>query len=105
MTRQLGADLLVFGFLITSLLWHFVGVRRMDIGAESWSGSRRASRITFGISALLLRWRQLSFLHKAVLCFVLTLLCSPFSASVDFLIASLVYVAREASVRAARFCL
>lgn len=88
MTRQLGAVYWSSVFLIASLLWHFVGVNAWISapGKLVWIGASIA--ITFGISGLLLRWRHLSFLNKAVLCFVLTLLCSPFSASVDFLIAS-----------------
>jgi hypothetical protein len=88
MTRQLGAIYWFSVFLITSLLWHFVGVDAWESapGKLVWIGASVA--ITFAISALILRWRHLSFLHKAALCFVLTLLCSPFSASVDFLIAS-----------------
>lgn len=88
MTRQLGAVYWSSVFLITSLLWHFVGVDAWISapGKLVWIGASVA--ITFAISALLLRWRHLPFLHKALLCFVLTLLCSPFSASIDFLIAS-----------------
>lgn len=88
MTRQLGAVYWSAVFLITSLLWHFVGVNAWISapGKLVWIGASVA--ITFAISALLLRWRHLSFLHKALLCFALTLLCSPFSASIDFLIGS-----------------
>jgi hypothetical protein len=88
MTRQLGAVYWLSVFLITSLLWHFVGVDAWASapGKLVWIGASVA--ITFAISALLLRWRNLPFLRKAALCFVLTLLCSPFSATIDFLIAS-----------------
>lgn len=88
MTRQLGAVYWSSVFLITSLLWHFVGVDAWISapGKLVWIGASVA--ITFAISALLLRWRHLSFPRKAVLCFALTLLCAPFSATVDFLIGS-----------------
>ena len=88
MTRQLGAVYWSSVFLITSLLWHFVGVNAWISapGKLIWIGASVA--VTFAISALLLRWRNLPFLHKAALCFVLTLLCAPFSATIDFLIAS-----------------
>ncbi|RYE49621.1 MAG: sensor histidine kinase [Hyphomicrobiales bacterium] len=88
MTRQLGAVYWASVFLITSLLWHFVGVDAWVSAPGKLVWIAASIAITFAISALLLRWRNLSFLHKAILCFVLTLLCAPFSASIDFLIAS-----------------
>ncbi|QNQ10735.1 sensor histidine kinase [Sphingomonas alpina] len=88
MTWQLGAVYWFSVFLITSLLWHFVGVDAWTSAPAKlvWIGASVA--ITFAISALLLRWRDVPFLHKAILCFALTLLCAPFSASIDFLLAS-----------------
>ena len=88
MTRQLGAVYWFSVFLISSLLWHFVGVDAWISAPGKLIWIAASISITFGISALLFRWRDMPFLHKAVLCFVLTLLCSPFSATVDFLIAS-----------------
>jgi len=88
MTRQLGAVYWASVFLIASLLWHFVGVDAWVSAPGKLIWITASIAITFAISALLLRWRNLPFLHKAILCFVLTLLCSPFSASIDFLIAS-----------------
>lgn len=88
MTWQLGAVYWASVFLIASLLWHFVGVDAWVSAPGKLVWISASIAITFAISALLLRWRNLSFLHKAILCFVLTLACAPFSASVDFLIAS-----------------
>lgn len=88
MTLQLGAVYWASVFLIASLLWHFVGVDAWVSAPGKLVWITASIAITFAISALLLRWRNLSFLNKAILCFVLTLLCSPFSASIDFLIAS-----------------
>ncbi|MGH6616311.1 sensor histidine kinase [Sphingomonas sp.] len=88
MTRQLGAVYWFSVFLITSLLWHFVGVDAWTSAPAKLIWIAASVAITFAISALLLRWRNISFLHKALLCFALTLLCSPFSASIDFLLAS-----------------
>lgn len=87
-TWRLAALYWLSAFVMASAVWHFAGVDAIASapGKLAWIGVSVA--ITSAISALLYRLRNLSFVSKAALCFAVTLLCSPLSASFDFAIAT-----------------